>query len=59
MKYKFNTKEDAIEKLNTISTPHSHKITHYNEDEKYVIEIEWDGNPLWSNNKKKKDDKSK
>jgi hypothetical protein len=53
MKYKFNNRKEALQKV-----PHSHTIKHYAEEDKYIVEVEWKGEQLWTN-KKKKNDKSK
>jgi hypothetical protein len=58
MKYKFNNRKEALQKVDALPTPHSHTIKHYAEDDQYIVEVEWKGEVEWKP-KKKKDDKSK
>tara|TARA_Y100001972_G_scaffold117603_1_gene156797 strand:- start:166 stop:339 length:174 start_codon:yes stop_codon:yes gene_type:complete len=57
MKYKFNNRKEALQKVDALPTPHSHTIKHYAEEDQYIVEVEWKGEVLWIN--KKKNDKSK
>ena len=54
MKYKFNNRKEALQKVDAIPTPHSHTIRHYAEEDKYIVEVEWKGEQLWTTKKKKK-----
>ena len=58
MKYKFNNRKEALQKVDALPTPQSHTINHYAQEDKYIVEVEWKGEQLWTN-KKKKNDKSK
>ena len=55
MKYTFNNRKDALQKVDAIPTPHSHTINHYAEEDKYIVNIEWKGTNLWKSKVKKND----
>tara|TARA_R100000951_G_scaffold48256_1_gene41019 strand:+ start:47 stop:220 length:174 start_codon:yes stop_codon:yes gene_type:complete len=55
MKYTFNNRKEALQKVDAIPTPHSHTINHYAEEDKYIVNIEWKGTNLWKSKVKKND----
>ena len=59
MKYKFKNRKEALQKVDALSTPHSHTIKHYSEEDQYIVEIEWRGEIEWKTKKNKKDDQDK
>lgn len=59
MKYKFKNRKKALQKVDALPTPHSHTIKHYQEEDQYIVEIEWRGEIEWKTKKNKKDDQDK
>ena len=59
MKYKFKNRKEALQKVDALPTPHSHTIKHYQEEDQYIVEIEWRGEIEWKTKKNKKDDQDK
>jgi hypothetical protein len=46
MKYKFNNRKEALQKVDALPTPHSHTIKHYAEEDQYIVE-EYHVDVLW------------